>query len=635
MKKTLLFLFFAITACACYAVTIPNGTIYFDNSITQYSTVRFAYGYEDTNQTVMVTMQPIGNNVWSYTFSNKVTNVYRYIFLETTLPDDTYSYTFTAFKDLISTDRGEKRTATTDKTITPNYIFVPQSHVQNNWHQGEWQSKESFDAQQTPVTPLPTLPTATCNPHSGTIPVFYINTDGGVAITSKEEYLTGSLHVDALNIDGYQSAGSADAPILTEVKGRGNWTWTGFDKKPYRIKMNKKASLLNMTTDKSYNLLAHADDDYGFLRNTTGFALSRYFELTYTPTQEPVELFINGSYNGLYFLTDHIKVSSVRVNVTEQDDLETDPEAITGGWLLEIDNYNEDPHITIYKKDSWGDPDYTEPMWFTYKSPEELSSAQEEYITHFLNQANDAIYAQDKSSTEWEKYIDLDALVNYYLVYEIMGNREGFHGSCYLHKERGANTKLIYGPVWDFGNALRDMSETFIYEYYPFNIKWLDEIAKFPRFQDAVKKRWVEKRAGLMTHVRAEVDAFIDKITYASQCDCNKWPEYGNKNVLERKQSLYNLIEKRLTWLDSQFGTVDIAETEQPVLKVYPNPTHGNVNIVSDSNIQQVELTDLSGKVIETYAGGQTSLQLQASKGTYLLKVYADSGVMVNKIIIY
>lgn len=626
MKKTLLVILTLFAALTCYAVDIPKGTIYFDNSVTKFNTVRFAYGPETSKGTVLVTMKNEGNDIWSYTFTRQVRDMYRYIFCETALQDGTHDYTFGAFKDYISNDRGERRTATSEKTIRADYIFVSEANTNNNWYQGKWVAKDEFDNSASD----PEVPAANCNPHSGTVPVFYLNTKNGVAIESKEEYVEGSLYIDALNNQGYESVGSASSPVVTEVKGRGNWTWRGFDKKPYRIKMDKKASLLNMTTDKSYNLLAHADDNYGFLRNTAGFALSRYFGMRYTPTQEPVELVLNGKYNGLYFLTDHIKVSNNRVKITEQDDNETDPTAVTGGWLLEIDNYDEDPHITIYKKDEYG-----EPMWFTYKSPEELSYQQEAYITNFLNMANDAIYAEDKSSTEWEKYVDMDTLVNYYLIYEILGNREGFHGSCYLHKDRGANTKLIFGPVWDFGNTLWNMDNTFIYEDYPYGIKWIDEIAKFPRFQAAVRKRWQETRGDLVPYLRKEVNAFIDKIVYASQCDCKKWPEYGNANVLERKDAFMKLITDRLAWLDTQFGHVGVTQEQQEQLSVYPNPTHGPVNIVSQSQIEQVELCDLSGKVIETFTGNATKLQLNAAKGTYLLKVYTGQEVQVRKLIIY
>lgn len=628
MKKFLLLLasiYVAISTCS--AVDIPRGTIYFDNSVTKYKTVKFAYGYEDaTKGTILVTMTKGENDIWSYKFNNSVTNVYRYIFLETSKTDKTYKQTFSSFKDEI-TSNGEIRTATTDKNIRSNYIFVPQNNADRNWYQGSWMSLSDFNDQEEDSG----TQTAICNPNSNTVPVVYLTTDSGKDITSKEEYVTGTIYVDAKGIAGYENAGSASAPLVTELKGRGNWTWNGFDKKPYRIKMDKKASLLNLTTDKSFNLLAHADDNYGFIRNTAGFALSRYFGLNYTPTQEPVELFLNGDYKGLYFLVDHIKVSSNRVQIEEQEDNETNAENITGGWLLEIDNYSEDPHITIKK--GCNDP-FGEEMWFTYKSPEELSYQQEAYITNFLTKTTCAIYSEDKTSTEWEKYIDMDTLVNYYLVYEIMGNREGFHGSCYMHKDRGADTKLIFGPVWDFGNSLWDMSDTFIYEEYPYGIKWIDEIAKYPRFQTAVRKRWKEKRGELMAYLIQEVDAFIAKINNASQCDCKKWPEYGNKNVISRKEAFYDIIEHRLSWLDTQFGTVGITEEDAVELSIYSNPTAGKIYVDTEEEILSANVYNLAGQKVLDLPVAEKEWDLDLEKGTYILTVETSNNTITQKVLV-
>ena len=107
------------------------------------------------------------------------------------------------------------------------------------------------------------LPAATCNPNSNTVPVVYLVTDSGKDITSKEEYVTGTIYIDAKGIAGYSDAGSASAPLATELKGRGNWTWNGFDKKPYRIKFAAKTAIMGMKKNKHFALMANADDELG------------------------------------------------------------------------------------------------------------------------------------------------------------------------------------------------------------------------------------------------------------------------------------------------------------------------------------------------------------------------------------
>lgn len=79
MKKTLLVILTLFAALTSYAVDIPKGTIYFDNSVTKFNTVRFAYGPETSKGTVLVTMKNEGNDIWSYTFTRQVRDMYRYI----------------------------------------------------------------------------------------------------------------------------------------------------------------------------------------------------------------------------------------------------------------------------------------------------------------------------------------------------------------------------------------------------------------------------------------------------------------------------------------------------------------------------------------------------------------------------
>ena len=66
---------------------------------------------------------------------------------------------------------------------------------------------------------------------SGTLPVVYMTTNSGQAITDKENYVPGTVYIDPLSTS-YAALGSSSAPLTAQLKGRGNWTWSGFDKKP-------------------------------------------------------------------------------------------------------------------------------------------------------------------------------------------------------------------------------------------------------------------------------------------------------------------------------------------------------------------------------------------------------------------
>lgn len=404
---------------------------------------------------------------------------------------------------------------------------------------------ESFTIKIQPSTMQYLIVPNVGDPWSGTLPVLFIDTESEV--NSKEVYVKGKYYIDALGLEGYQSLGTKENPLPLQIKGRGNWTWTGFNKKPYRLKFDSKASPLGMKSNKHFNLLANADDHNAFLNNTVGFQLSRLLKLAYTPEQRPVEVVLNGDYIGLYMLTDKIRVEKNRVNIVEQSDEETDPQNVTGGWLLEIDNYDEENQIRMTESNG-----YT--LRFTYHTPEVLSDVQKNYITDFLKATDRAIYNTDKTSTEWEQYIDIDALARFYIVQEVMGDGESFHGSCYMSKDRGENTKLVFGPVWDFGNAFGCGTNRFIYVDPPFEQNWIGEIAKYPRFQQRVKAIWQPFLGDNYPQLDGFIDDFILQISDAAANDGRRWPEYSQSNINDRKNNFKNKISQKVNYLRQQWG---------------------------------------------------------------------------------
>jgi hypothetical protein len=386
--------------------------------------------------------------------------------------------------------------------------------------------------------------------YSGTLPVFYINTEGGQDIVSKDNYINASCYVDALGIEGYESLGSETSPVFLQIRGRGNWTWTSFDKKPYRIKFSEKVSILGLTKNKHFVLLAHADDAVGFLKNTVGFELSRLMKMEWTPEQRPVEVVLNGEYIGLYFLTENIRVDKNRVNITEQKDEETNPELITGGWLVEIDNYEDSNHISVDVSGT-----NLTSLRITYHSPEILSDIQRDYLVSQFNSIINEIYIADKSATGWEELIDIESLVRYYVLSEAIDHIEAFQGSCYIYKD--LNEKhWKFGPVWDFGHAFNGFhsKQKYIYDYPAWDHCIIEEIAKFPHFQDYVKKIWREFCLDIYPKMDLFIDDFARQIGVAAKYDAARWPQYGNADEQAAVELVKQRFNEKIQWLSTQWG---------------------------------------------------------------------------------
>lgn len=388
---------------------------------------------------------------------------------------------------------------------------------------------------------------------SGSLPIMYVNTNGGAAITSKDTYIDATFYIDPKG-SGYTAVGSSSSPVAMKIRGRGNTSWTDYDKKPYRFKLTVGTKLLDMSKSKNFSLLAYADDQNAFLRNTLGFKLSECMGLAYTPDRRAVELVLNGSYVGLYFLTETVRIDKDRVAITKQDDNATDATLITGGWLLEIDNADDPAQEKITEGNG-------NTIRFTYKDPEALSTQQSNYLTNQLTAMNSGIYATNKNSTAWESYINMDTLARYYIVQEIMDNTEAFHGSTYLYKQRGDANIWSFGPVWDFANAYRRTEQQFIYINSPFQQAWIAEIAKFPRFQAKVRDLWKTFYATQYPTLSSYIDSFVTSMSAAISSDYQRWPSYGTANANTAKSNFKALLDARVQWLEQQWNPAGMEET--------------------------------------------------------------------------
>ena len=395
--------------------------------------------------------------------------------------------------------------------------------------------------------------------YSGTLPVLYIQTENNAPIISKDDYLNATYYLDAMGLTAYQSIGSASQPLVMEIKGRGNYTWRDFNKKPYRIKLADKQPLMGLTKSKHFALMAHADDAQskkGFMRNQVGFELSRMIGMDWTPATAPVEVVLNGDYIGLYFLTETIRVDKDRVNIVEQEDEENDLAAITGGWLVEIDNYNEDPHITITEGGR-------HTMWFTYKTPEVLSNAQKNFLTQEMERIDRLVYG-DKNAAELWQYLDMDALAKFYIVQEIMDNYESFHGSCYLYREKGEGEKWKFGPVWDFGSSFNRNKDRYLFEGDVWHNHWIPQICQFPAFMKRVKEIWKEFYPQI-NNVYTFTAEQLTLLKSAAVADANRWADYsGNKDLQKRINNVNTWLQSTVAWLNEQWQTGSSNNNNEP-----------------------------------------------------------------------
>ena len=449
---------------------------------------------------------------------------------------------------------------------------------------------------------------------SHTLPVLYITTQDSAEIVSQEVYLDGTYYFDPMGVDGMDSIGSRDEQLPLKIKGRGNSTWN-YDKKPYRLKLDKKAALAGMNKSKHFVLLAHIEQHHSLFQDEIGFFISRQMGMPWTPNTQPIEVVINGDYRGLYTLAEKIRVDKDHVDIFEQEDgdpensdVEHDEMDVTGGWLLEIDNYSEPGQILL------NDYYWNKTIRITPHTPEVLSPKQRNYITDLLTTVNNLIYTEDKNSTEWEQFIDLDALARFYVCREVVYDIEAFIGSCYFYKDKGDSTKFIFGPVWDFGFSMlrwNENQENFLYNtentFPQKHNHWIGEFCKFPRFQEAVKRYWRTFKSEVSPKVVPYIQSYADRIrTVCLNGEYQRWPQYNENRISSRLTSYINQFQQHQTFLSTQWdlhgdinndGEVDVSDVNQLINvilgKIDASEFYNNPDLTGDSLVDVSDVNAL------------------------------------------
>lgn len=203
-------------------------------------------------------------------------------------------------------------------------------------------------------------------------------------------------------------------------------------------------------------------------------------------------------------MTETIRIDENRVNIYEQQDGETDLTLITDGWLVEVDNYHDECQITIPENSRWN-------LTLRYHSPEDLSDSQLQWLTDEFKTITSAIYSQDKTSTEWEKYIDVESMARFFIVQEVMDNPDGFHGSFYLHKDLKDGAKWTVGPIWDLVCYNREKTDyTFKMKvHYGITPHWIGEIIKYDSFCQSVAAVWNEVYPDRLSEIYEKIDEIV------------------------------------------------------------------------------------------------------------------------------
>lgn len=436
-------------------------------------------------------------------------------------------------------------------------------------------------ATRTTSTPIytneVTYAAAKTDPANGVATV-YIDTNEGSAITSKDVWTEGRMSMTAAP----QAAGTspvactAKSDVLMRVAGRGNYTWE-LDKKPFKFTLDKKADLCGMGSAKKWALIAN-HYDRSLLRNTAAMEMGQSLSnLAYTPDSVPVNVYVNGSYQGAYTLMETVTLGSTRVNIDELKDNQGGANDgtpnVTGGYLLEWDFRQSGDHN--FQVGGSG--------WVAIEEPENeddgsgITQAQINYISGYVNQADQAVFG-DLPGRNWREFIDEGSLIDWYLMQELTKNLDSnFYTSVVMYKTRDTAAgpgKLYMGPIWDFDTSMgaanypgNQGTPTGWYLHDEINIDakqtqygtWINELFRSdPQFKAAVSARWDQVYPTLQ-----QSDSFLaaQKSLIANSANMN-FQKWNVNERLEAEQVIKGSwsaevdyqrqwLRDRLTWMNN------------------------------------------------------------------------------------
>lgn len=409
------------------------------------------------------------------------------------------------------------------------------------------------DKKEAPTTVVPTPVTPqNVQPATERLPLISITTTSGSAITSKLVYVPATLTVA-------DSTGTTIMQGATEIRGRGNTTWD-MPKKPYRIKLAASTSLLGMPASKHWVLLANYSDKT-LLRNDLTFELGRMVGMAWTPRSRFVDVNVNGQYQGVYQLVEHIRIDPQRVNITAMKVTDTSATNVTGGFLLEVDERRGETfcfNSTMTR------------MVFCANDPETLLDAgwekQKDYIVNYIARTDSSIFSSrfTDPTVGYAAFIDVESAINYYIVQEVVKNVDGnLRFSAFMYKPRGG--KLTFGPLWDFDLAIGNVNYNGadrIDGWYSRQAQWYTRLFQDPAFKARTAARWGElQRAGVLDSLKNLVFSRGNYLGIAQAANFRRWPILGtyvwpNRVVTGSYDgeliAMKNFLSERIFWVNEE-----------------------------------------------------------------------------------
>ena len=375
------------------------------------------------------------------------------------------------------------------------------------------------------------------NSYTG-LPSVWLSTNSHVNVANANQYYGGSIKV----IDGTKTrAGSSVIKASVKIMGLSPIRWYRPDyilsnsedlllaKNGYMIKFNNNISLFNDPKGTTWRILPNLDD-LTFLHNQTAFYMGKISKLDYTPRAHHVDMLMNGRFFGNYLMIERPEISEDKVNISSEGVILNVGSDESGKYFYS--NYLEHP--------------------VTVMIPGSPSAETVAYANEFVVNAENALFSSSfaDASSGWQKYMDIDSFVDWYLINEIAKNQDGaFKTNCLMNLEKGGKLKM--GPLWDFEEAFGNTSKNISPEGFVIkNTNWYSRLFQDPVFVAKVKERFdyfYENQLNIIS----EINANAEYLRYSVKEDNYRWNSYADytSSTVSVWMAYGSLVDSMKQWL--------------------------------------------------------------------------------------
>ena len=445
------------------------------------------------------------------------------------------------------------------------------------------------------------------------LPIAVVSTEGGVAI--RESSRT-TANLDIIHRGNGQSNRLSDpASHIGPIAITRNTNPFDYPKSSYSFTVTeadgqkRDAVLLDLPAGDEWVLYAPYSDKT-LLRNA--LAATLYHEMGAIASQNRLcHLFLGEQYAGIYILMEAQNRHKNRIPISELSADASSGDEVTGGYIIKLGSSTEESGFVSPFPPFPGSEEQIDYI-YDYPPADEITAAQEDYITNKINDYETVMERQDFDDpvNGYSQYIDVASFVDFFLINELTKNVHGYRSNTIIYKDRDSIDKtLSICPVWDFDHAFgnADFYEgwdkagwmlTFLTEknniqddslQVPF---WWRKLFESENFRSRIYDRWREQKQQLLAeeYLLDLSDSLYDLIESDRINNFERWPVIGTRiwpnefvgtSYDHEFDQLFIWLADRIDWMDE---TIEALHTEvvaeRPAIKPegivlyqnYPNP---------------------------------------------------------------